>query len=180
MITVKQYADERRITIQAVHQSMNGKRKKERLEGHVKVIDGVKWLDEEAVAILDEARNKAPIVYEKADANERISELERERDNLLIKVAEQANRIAELSDWKAERAVAIAEADYNKKLLENAELRIDELKQEKAEAVKTVREFYAEQLETKEKLIEEYQAKADAEAKKSKWHRMVEIWRTKE
>ena len=40
MITVKQYAEERGITIQAVHQSMQGKRKKDRLEGHVTVIDG--------------------------------------------------------------------------------------------------------------------------------------------
>lgn len=121
MITVKQYADERGITIQAVHQSMNGKRKKERLDGHVQVIDGIKWLDEEAVAILDEARNKSPIVWEKADANERIEELEREREAMLLKIAAQADRISELAQWKADNAMLIAGAEQTKMLLDTAQ-----------------------------------------------------------
>lgn len=121
MITVKQYADERGITIQAVHQSMNGKRKKERLDGHVQVIDGVKWLDEDAVAILDESRNRSPIVWEKADANERIEELEREREAMLIKIAAQADRISELAQWKADNAMLIAGAEQTKTLLDNAQ-----------------------------------------------------------
>lgn len=121
MITVKQYAEERGITIQAVHQSMNGKRKKDRLDGHVHVIDGIKWLDEEAVAILDESRNKSPIVWEKADSNERIEELEREREAMLLKIAAQADRISELAQWKADNAMLLAGAEQNKMLLDNAQ-----------------------------------------------------------
>ena len=121
MITVKQYAEERGITIQAVHQSMNGKRKKERLDGHVQVIDGIKWLDEEAVAILDESRNRSPIVWEKADANERIEELEREREAMLLKIAAQADRISELAQWKADNAMLIAGAEQTKMLLDTAQ-----------------------------------------------------------
>ena len=121
MITVKQYAEERHITIQAVHQSMNGKRKKERLEGHVQTIDGVKWLDEEAVRILDEARSKSPIVWEKTDTSARLEELEQNERIMLAKIATQADRISELAQWKADNAVAIAEANQNRLLLSAAE-----------------------------------------------------------
>lgn len=121
MITVKQYADERHITIQAVHQSMNGKRKKARLEGHVKTVDGVKYLDDEAVRILDEARSKSPIVWEKADTTERIEELEREREGMLLKIAAQADRISELAQWKADKALEIASAEQTRLLLTAAE-----------------------------------------------------------
>lgn len=118
MITVKQYAEERGITIQAVHQSMNGKRKKERLDGHVQVIDGIKWLDEEAVAILDESRNKSPIVYEKAEANEIIKAMEENEKNYLRKIASQADTIAAQAQWKADNAMLIAGAEQNKMLLD--------------------------------------------------------------
>lgn len=121
MITVKQYADERHITIQAVHQSMNGKRKKARLEGHVKTVDGVKYLDDEAVRILDEARSKSPIVWEKADTTERIEELEREREGMLLKIAVQADRISELAQWKADKALEIAGAEQTRLLLSASE-----------------------------------------------------------
>lgn len=128
MITVKQYAEERGITIQAVHQSMNGKRKKDRLEGHVTVIDGIKWLDEEAVRILDEARNKAPVVYEKAEANQRIEELEANEKIMLAKIAAQADRIAELAEWKAEKSMVIAAADQTKLLLDTTKAELDQVK----------------------------------------------------
>lgn len=121
MITVKQYADERHITIQAVHQSMNGKRKKDRLVGHIQVVDGVKWLDDEAVRILDEARNKSPIVWEKSDTSARLEELEQNERLLLAKVATQADKISELAQWKADNAVAIAEANQTRLMLTAAE-----------------------------------------------------------
>lgn len=129
MITVKQYADERGITIQAVHQSMNGKRKKDRLEGHVQVIDGVKWLDEEAIAILDEARNKSPIVWEKTDANARIEELEQNEKIMLAKIAAQADRISDLAQWKADNAVAIAAANQTQLLLDTTRAELEQAKE---------------------------------------------------
>lgn len=119
MITVKQYAEERGITIQAVHQSMKGKRKKDLLEGHVYTVEGVKWLDEEAVKILDEYRHKSPIVIEREESDETIENLKLQIENLLIKTAAQADRISELAEWKADHAVAIAEANQTKQLLED-------------------------------------------------------------
>lgn len=158
MITVKQYAEERGITIQAVHQSMNGKRKKERLDGHVQVIDGIKWLDEEAVAILDESRNRSPIVWEKADANERIQELEREREAMLIKIAAQADKISELAQWKADNALLLAGAEQNKMLLDTAQRDLKLLEGFVADAKTEISVL------TSEKAAVEEQAQKQAEA----------------
>lgn len=151
MITVKQYAEERGITIQAVHQSMQGKRKKERLEGHVTVIDGIKWLDEEAVAILDESRNKSPVVYEKAEANQRIEELEENERIMLAKIAAQADRISELAEWKADHAVAIAGAAQTQLLLDTTKA---ELSQEQKAHAEDNAAKDAEIAELKQKLEE--------------------------
>lgn len=134
MITVKQFAEERGITIQAVHQSMQGKRKKDRLEGHVQVIDGIKWLDDDAVAILDEARNKAPIVWERSDANARIEELEKNEKVMLAKIAAQADRIAELAQWKADNALAIAAATQTQLLLDSTRAELEQASREVTEA----------------------------------------------
>lgn len=121
MITVKQYAEDRNITIQAVHQSMKGKRKKGLLEGHVHMVDGIKWLDDEAVAILDKDRRKPPVIFEREDANAAIDALEQERDLLLHKIAAQADRIAELAQWQADKALEIASAEQTRLLLTAAE-----------------------------------------------------------
>lgn len=118
MITVKQYAEERGISIQAVHQSMNGKRKKEALQGHVHIKDGIKWLDEEAVVVLDKDRRKSAYLIEKAESSEEIEILKQQVEQLLIKTATQADKISELAEWKADHAVAIAEANQKQLLLE--------------------------------------------------------------
>ncbi|SUO38356.1 Uncharacterised protein [Faecalicoccus pleomorphus] len=55
MISIKQYAEERGKSIQAVHQQRKRKKYKARLEGHVIEKDGVYYLDKEAVKILDSA-----------------------------------------------------------------------------------------------------------------------------
>lgn len=114
MITVKQYAEDRNITIQAVHQSMKGKRKKGLLEGHVHTVDGIKWLDDEAVIILDKDRRKPPVIFEREDANATIEQLRNEKEMLLT-------RLAEVSEWKAENAMAIAEANQTQLRLTAAE-----------------------------------------------------------
>lgn len=169
MITVKQYANDRGITIQAVHQSMSGKRKKERLQGHVQVIDGVKWLDEEAVAILDEARNKSPIVWEKTDTNARIEELEQNEKVMLAKIAAQADRISELAQWKADNALAIAEASQTQLRLTAAEQDKQLLEGFVADAKAEIAALGAEkaQAETDAKAALERASKAEAE--KAAW-----------
>ena len=169
MITVKQYAEERGITIQAVHQSMQGKRKKERLEGHVTVIDGIKWLDEEAVAILDESRNKSPVVYEKAEANQRIEELEENERIMLAKIAAQADRISELAEWKADHAVAIAGAAQTQLLLDTTKA---ELSQEQKAHAEDNAAKDAEIAELKQK-VEEAATREQAMKQRTWWERLT-------
>lgn len=152
MITVKQYAENRGITIQAVHQSMQGKRKKKRLEGHVTVIDGVKWLDEEAVAILDESRNKSPIVYEKADTDATIKAMEENERNYLRKIAEQADTIAAQAQWKAEQALALAEFTQTKILLDNTRLELEHEREQSKEQIAELQRKLAE-AEAREKAL---------------------------
>ena len=51
MITVKEYAERKNVSIQGVHQKI--KRHSQELKGHVKTIKGVKHLDDFAVKYLD-------------------------------------------------------------------------------------------------------------------------------
>ena len=80
------------------------------------------------MAILDQHRQESPVVILNQDTSDRIRQLEEENRNLLIKVAAQADKIAELSEWKSEHAVMIAEANTNKLLLEEKTKQFDELK----------------------------------------------------
>lgn len=169
MITVKQYAEERGITIQAVHQSMSGKRKQAKLKGHVQVIDGVKWLDEEAVAILDEHRNKNPIVIVQQDKDEEIERLRRENELLLKKVAA-------LSEWKADNAMAIAEANHTKLLLEGTKAELEEAKRDAAEmaAAQAVELGLAQkEAEASKKRAEEAEARERALKERNLWQRIA-------
>lgn len=128
MKKIKDYAVEKGISHQAVYQLISTH--KDELDGLIITQGRTRFLSEEAEAILDKYRNKAAIVIEKADSNERIQQLEQEVKQLLIKIASQADVISELSQWKADQAVAIAAADQNRLLLEEKQQTIKE-KEEK-------------------------------------------------
>ena len=140
MTSVKQYAEERKITIQAVHQSMKGKRKQALLEGHVHMVNGVKWLDDEAVQILDEDRKRSPVVLERTEKNDTIDALKEQIEMLLTENAKQANKIAELAEWKAEKVVAIASAEQQKLLFEERTKRVEQLESTTKETMEKLRE----------------------------------------
>ena len=72
---------------------------------------------------------KNPIIMEQADKNDTIEKLERDNKNLLIKIAEQADKIAQLSEWKADKAVAIAEADNKQQMLEDKSKQLEKMEQ---------------------------------------------------
>lgn len=76
MKSIKQYALEHGISVQAVHQQMKRERNKERLEGHVEIIEGMKFLDEIAEQILNESRQNTPNIAEDLRKDLRIKELE--------------------------------------------------------------------------------------------------------
>lgn len=152
MTSVKQYAEERKITIQAVHQSMKGKRKQALLEGHVHMVNGVKWLDDEAVQILDEDRKRSPVVLERTEKNDTIDALKEQIEMLLTENAKQANKIAELAEWKAEKAVAIASAEQQKLLFVERTKRVEQLESAAKETMDKLREAENAAREAEDKL----------------------------
>lgn len=127
MITIKEYAKHVGKSQQAVYKQLNSKKNKVRLDGHLIKENGTTYLDDEAVKILNESRQTTVVLIDQ-EKNEEIERLKEENRNLLLKIAMQADKIAELSEWKSEHAVMIAEANTNKLLLEEKTKQFDELK----------------------------------------------------
>lgn len=157
MITLKDYALEKKISYEAVRKQV--KRYREELRDHV-IVDGrQQFLDDVAVAFLDEKRMKNPIIVEQNEKKEQIEDFQIIHNNLLIKIAEQADKISELSEWKSEQALAIAMASHQQILLEEktkkveslqselekANRRIEELQREKENAIKNIEQELAEE-----------------------------------
>lgn len=139
VITLNDYAKQHNISYEAVRQQVV--RYASELEGHL-IKDGrQQFLDEEAVAFLDAKRQKNPVVIIQQNKDEEIEELKNLVENLRTVNTEQANKIAALAEWKADNAVAIAEANYNLKLLEAGEETIKDLKAQNAEKDKTLAEL---------------------------------------
>ena len=119
MISMKDYAKANGITYEAVRAQV--KRYREQLDDHI-IQDGrTQYLDDIAVAFLDEKRQKNPVVVYQQGKDERIEELESNEKAMLVKIAAQADRIAELAQWKADKALEIASAEQTRLLLTAAE-----------------------------------------------------------
>lgn len=97
MISMKDYAEQKNISYEAVRKSVA--RYKDELEGHIVKVDRTQYLDDEAVAFLDEKRQKNPVFIIQQDKDEQIERLEREVDALKSKVIMLYERI----DKKDER-----------------------------------------------------------------------------
>ena len=156
VISLKDYAKENHITYEAVRQQVI--RYKKDLGEHI-IQDGrQQFLDEEAVAFLDSKRQKNPVVIVQQDKNATIEALREEKENLLVQIAAQAAKLSELSEWKADNAVAIAEANQNKLLLEEAHKEKEILEGFIQDAKKEIEVLNAEKGEIsaeKEKLVSE-------------------------
>lgn len=117
--SLRDYAKEKNISYEAVRKQVA--RYKDDLGSHI-IMDGrQQFLDEEAVAFLDGKRQKNPVAIIQQDKNEQIEALEEQVKQLLMKTAAQADRISELAQWKADNAVAIAQAHQTQLLLDNAQ-----------------------------------------------------------
>lgn len=139
VISLKEYAKLNNVTYEAVRQQVN--RYAGDLGEHI-IKDGrQQFLDEDAVAFLDSKRQKNPVVIVQQDKDEQIRDLENEIKRLLAERTEQANRIAELAQWKADNAVAIAEANHRQQLLEEKTATIATL-QAQNDDLSAEKEFY--------------------------------------
>ena len=119
LISLRDYAEQKNISYEAVRKQVT--RYKSELDGHI-IMDGrQQFLDEDAVAFLDSKRQKNPVAIIQQSKNETIEMLEEQVKQLLIKTAAQADKISELSEWKAENSLLIASADQTRLALEAAQ-----------------------------------------------------------
>lgn len=157
VITLRDYAKQNHISYEAVRKQVV--RYADELGSHI-IKDGrQQFLDEEAVAFLDAKRQKNPVAIIQMDKEEQIEALRREKEDLLQKIAIQADQISELSAWKADNAVAIAEANQRQLLLEEKTRELDaleaqnaDLRSEKDEAIQKASEAEATAQELSDEL----------------------------
>lgn len=144
VISIKQYAEERGKSIQAVHQQRKRKKYKARLEGHVIEKDGVYYLDKEAVKILDSAHETTVQVVD-TNSKRRIQELENQLQkeknrttNLLSEIKNKSNKFEDLQaklQAQTEQMAALVLDNKEKTLLleqkKDQSNQIEELKKDK-------------------------------------------------
>lgn len=109
MISIKDYAKQKNVSYEAVRKQLV--RYKDELQSHITTKNRMRFLDDYAVNFLDQKRASSPIIIVQMDKDEEIERLKNENADL-------NRKIALLAEWKAENAVLIAEANQNKKLLE--------------------------------------------------------------
>lgn len=123
MITVKEYAERKGKSVQAVYKQMRAKENATLLENHIflqKVGNKTaKVLDDEAVRILDEASRKIPTVIVQNGKDDIIESLRMENKQLLLKVADLQDQLLHEKD--------------NVKLLQQEKIALLEEKEEKQE-----------------------------------------------
>lgn len=155
VISLKEYAAKSNVTYEAVRQQVV--RYANELGDHV-IRDGKKqFLDEEAVAFLDEKRQKNPVSIIQMDKDEEIERLKQENKNLLIKVAAQADKISEMAEWKADKSLLIVQSEQQVLLLEETRQTLDVAIKEKAAVEADFKRMQEELSKVKEELENEKQ-----------------------
>lgn len=134
MISIKDYAKQNNVTYEAVRAQV--KRYEDQLSGHIVREGRQQLLDDEAVAFLDERRQKNPVVVYQQSKDEAIEALRRELEGTYKKIALQADEINTLQRFKIETM-------EKRQQLEDArtaqERRQRELDQREADIVEEVR-----------------------------------------
>ena len=135
MITIRDYAKENNVSYEAIRKQI--KRYEDELNGHIIKQNRTQFLDDIAVAILDQHRRENPVIIVNQDTDSRLKQLEDENKNLLIKVAQQADKISQLNEDlknKIEQMTSLLLEDKEKTLLleqkKNQEEELERLKKE--------------------------------------------------
>lgn len=84
MMTLRQYAENRGVSYEAVRQLVN--RHAETLEGHIHKQGRTRLLDDTAVQIMDDLRQNQRIIVQRVDPHEEVEALKAENKALLIKL----------------------------------------------------------------------------------------------
>ena len=160
MITIRDYAKENNVSYEAIRKQI--KRYEDELNGHIIKQNRTQFLDDIAVAILDQHRRENPVIIVNQDTDFRLKQLKDENKNLLIKVAQQADKISQLNEDlknKIEQMTSL--------MLENKEktLLLDQ-KKDQAEEINQLKEQLDQ--EKKEQLNEIEVLKNELEKEKNK------------
>lgn len=160
MITIRDYAKENNVSYEAIRKQI--KRYEDELNGHIIKQNRKQFLDDIAVAILDQHRRENPVIIVNQDTDFRLKQLEDENKNLLIKVAQQADKISQLNEDlknKIEQMTSL--------MLENKEkTSLLEQKKDQAEEINQLKEQLDQ--EKKEQLNEIEMLKNELEKQKNK------------
>lgn len=97
MVTIKEYAESRGKSVQSVYKQMRSKENAAALNGHIIIQKfnnkDVKFLDDEAVRVLDAASSQSVQVIELSNDKEQIETLKQEKEALLLKIAELQDQL---------------------------------------------------------------------------------------
>ena len=170
MITIRDYAKENNVSYEAIRKQI--KRYEDELNGHIIKQNRTQFLDDIAVAILDQHRRENPVIIVNQDTDSRLKQLEDENKNLLIKVAQQADKISQLNEDlknKIEQMTSL--------MLENKEKTfLLEQKKDQAEEINQLKEQLDQ--EKKEQLnqqVKQLKARKSQEERKARTKRLIEI-----
>lgn len=161
MKPIKVYAEERGVSHQAVYQMISTH--KDELSEHIVKHGRTRYLTPAAEDILDRYRNKSQIIIDAPNGNNEVEKLRSQVESLLIKIADQADKISELAQWKADNALLIAEASQQSLLLESKTKEIELLEGFIKDAKDNI-EFIQEE---KNREIEQLRKELEAEKNRS-------------
>lgn len=165
LISIKDYAKQNRITYEAVRKQVA--RYREELEEHI-IKDGrQQFLDDYAVAFLNDRRQKSPIIMYQKSKDEQIDEMEASIKKLLAENTELNQQIAALYREQAETAHLLAEANANKLALEASIVEKAQL-QEQLEQARREKQEVADQADIARQQISIIGEERDQAANKAK------------
>lgn len=151
MISLREYAEKNKVTYETIRKKVTRLEREGLLEGHVENINGTRYIDDEAIELLNQTRKKM-LVIEYADglqngldeANDTIRSLQADKIDLLEKINEANKRLLALSDEVNKLKVEQAKLESdNKLLLEDSERAKAESEKVRAD-LKTVTEAKAQ------------------------------------
>lgn len=125
MVTIAEYAKSRGISRQAAGRTVG--KYAEELAGHITQVGNCRYLDDEAVRILDEHRQPQPLAVLNADQAAKLEELEAENGRLRMKLEQVQDMVIGLQGQLLEAGQAAAQ-------LPAAQEEIDRLRNELEEA----------------------------------------------
>lgn len=111
MVSIKDYAHQKGVSYEAVRKQV--KRYEKELEGHIHKQGRTQFLDDEAVAILDERRAQNPIVIYEQGKDDELERLREENQLLHNKVEYLQDRLLQSNDkiqLLQEEKIALLEA----------------------------------------------------------------------